>query len=177
MKEIVEEKFKEIFGTEGRFKTYFVPERTEIIGDGDQKIPTTRRKKGVYATIRKREDQILNFYSVDFSEAGIISISLDNIFNNENNSWVKYPREIVTSLKEKGYELEHGFDIVYYENIKKDIETKLPPTLKELTIIILADMFGLKLDNEEIILLGTSTDEERKEEKTYIPTGEKLQIL
>ena len=44
MKEIVEEKFKEIFGTEGRFKTYFVPERTEIIGDGDQKIPTTRRK-------------------------------------------------------------------------------------------------------------------------------------
>ena len=43
------EKFKEIFGTEGRFKTYFVPERTEIIGDGDQKIPTTRRKKGVYS--------------------------------------------------------------------------------------------------------------------------------
>ncbi len=33
MKELVEEKFKEIFGTEGRFKTYFVPAKVNIVGE------------------------------------------------------------------------------------------------------------------------------------------------
>lgn len=33
MKEIVEAKFKEIFGTEGRFKTYFAPGKVNLLGD------------------------------------------------------------------------------------------------------------------------------------------------
>ena len=76
MKELVEEKFKEIFGTEGRFKTYFVPAKVNIVEEDEdykgEMAPKTRAKKGVCATIREREDRILNFYSVNFSEAGII---------------------------------------------------------------------------------------------------------
>ena len=32
-KDIVEAKFKEIFGTEGKFKTYFAPGRVNLIGE------------------------------------------------------------------------------------------------------------------------------------------------
>ena len=33
MREIIEEKFKEIFGTEGRIKIYFAPGRVNLIGE------------------------------------------------------------------------------------------------------------------------------------------------
>ena len=134
MKELVEEKFKEIFGTEGRFKTYFVPAKVNIVEEDEdykgEMAPKTRAKKGVCATIREREDRILNFYSVNFSEAGIISISIDNVAYNENETWVKYPKEIILSLKEEGYELKHGFDIVYYENIVTDNRKDILKILK-----------------------------------------------
>lgn len=37
MKEIVEAKFKEIFGTEGRFKTYFSPGEVNLLGDNTER--------------------------------------------------------------------------------------------------------------------------------------------
>ena len=134
--------------------------------------PKTRAKKGVCATIREREDRILNFYSVNFSEAGIISISIDNVAYNENETWVKYPKEIILSLKEEGYELKHGFDIVYYENIVTDNRKDI---LKILTAIVLKDMYNLDINNETIETLEQKTDEEDEEEGKLL-TGEKLQI-
>lgn len=176
MKELVEEKFKEIFGTEGRFKTYFVPAKVNIVEEDEdykgEMAPKTRAKKGVCATIREREDRILNFYSVNFSEAGIISISIDNVVYNENETWVKYPKEIILSLKEKGYELKHGFDIVYYENIVTDNRKDI---LKILTAIVLKDMYNLDINNETIETLEQKTDEEDEDEGKLL-TGEKLQI-
>ena len=48
MKELVEEKFKEIFGTEGRFKTYFVPAKVNIVEEDEnykgEMAPKTDRK-------------------------------------------------------------------------------------------------------------------------------------
>ena len=115
MRELVEEKFKEIFGTEGRFKTYFVPAKVNIVEEDEdykgEMAPKTRAKKGVCATIREREDRILNFYSVNFSEAGIISISIDNVAYNENETWdseVRLMSEIKTNFDMAIKMIENG---------------------------------------------------------------------
>ena len=72
MKEIVEEKFKEIFGTEGRFKTYFAPGRVNLIGEhtdynGGHVFPCALTL-GTYATVRQREDRnVILYYSLQYN--------------------------------------------------------------------------------------------------------------
>ena len=66
MRKEIETKFKEIFGQEGKIKTYFAPGRVNLIGEhtdynGGHVFPCALTI-GTYATVRKREDNIVNFY-------------------------------------------------------------------------------------------------------------------
>lgn len=166
MKEFIETKFKEIFGTEGRFKTFFAPGRVNLIGEhtdynGGHVLPCALTM-GIYATVRVREDKILNFYSTNFDELGIISSSIDCLGYNENEYWVNYPKGVIAILKAEGYNIDHGFDIVYHGTIPNGAGLSSSAALEILTISILKDMFNLEIDNEKMALLG------QKVEKEYI---------
>lgn len=158
MKEIVETKFKEIFGTEGRFKTYFAPGRVNLIGEhtdynGGHVFPCALTM-GTYATVREREDKILNFYSMNFDDLGILTSSIDNLIYNENENWINYPKGVIWALKNEGYNIDHGFDIVYYGTIPNGAGLSSSASLEVLTGFILKDMFKLDMDNTKIALIG-----------------------
>ena len=158
MKEIVETKFKEIFGTEGRFKTYFAPGRVNLIGEhtdynGGHVFPCALTM-GTYATVREREDKILNFYSMNFDDLGILTSSIDNLVYNENENWINYPKGVIWALKNEGYNIDHGFDIVYYGTIPNGAGLSSSASLEVLTGFILKDMFKLDMDNTKIALIG-----------------------
>ena len=162
MKEIVEAKFKEIFGTEGRFKTYFAPGRVNLIGEhtdynGGHVFPCALTM-GTYATVREREDKILNFYSINFDELGIISSSIDNLVYNENENWINYPKGVIWALKNAGYDINHGFDIVYYGTIPNGAGLSSSASLEILTAFILKDMFKLDIDNTKMALIGQKAE-------------------
>lgn len=158
MKEIVETKFKEIFGTEGRFKTYFAPGRVNLIGEhtdynGGHVFPCALTM-GTYATVREREDKILNFYSMNFDDLGILTSSIDNLVYNENENWINYPKGVIWALKNEGYNINHGFDIVYYGTIPNGAGLSSSASIEVLTGFILKDMFKLDMDNTKIALIG-----------------------
>lgn len=158
MKEIVETKFKKIFGTEGRFKTYFAPGRVNLIGEhtdynGGHVFPCALTM-GTYATVREREDKILNFYSMNFDDLGILTSSIDNLVYNENENWINYPKGVIWALKNEGYNIDHGFDIVYYGTIPNGAGLSSSASLEVLTGFILKDMFKLDMDNTKIALIG-----------------------
>ena len=162
MKEIVEAKFKEIFETEGRFKTYFAPGRVNLIGEhtdynGGHVFPCALTM-GTYATVREREDKILNFYSINFDELGIISSSIDNLVYNENENWINYPKGVIWALKNAGYDINHGFDIVYYGTIPNGAGLSSSASLEILTAFILKDMFKLDIDNTKMALIGQKAE-------------------
>lgn len=177
MKEIVEDKFKEIFGTEGKIKTYFVCEEVKSESDENSQNLSNEKANGIYATVREREDRNLNFYFMNFSDIGIISFSIDNIANNENECWVKYPKELILRLKNQGYNLDHGFDIVYYLGIKDESENKLPEILKTITANVIEDIFNFNIDNNNVVE-ETESDMEKTNMSgnTTINLGEKLKI-
>ncbi len=157
MKEIVESKFKEIFGTEGRYRTYFAPGRVNLIGEhtdynGGHVFPCALTM-GTYATVREREDKILNFYSINFDELGIISSSIENLVYNENENWINYPKGVIWALKDEGYNIDHGFDIVYYGTIPNGAGLSSSASLEVLTAFLLKDMFKLEIDNTKIALV------------------------
>jgi len=162
MKTIVEDKFKEIFGTEGRFKTYFAPGRVNLIGEhtdynGGHVFPCALTM-GTYATVREREDRILNFYSINFDELGIISSSIDNLVYNQNENWINYPKAVIWAMKDAGYDINHGFDIVFYGTIPNGAGLSSSASLEVLTAFILKDMFKLDIDNTKIALIGQKAE-------------------
>ncbi len=161
-KELVEERFKEIFGTEGRFKTYFAPGRVNLIGEhtdynGGHVFPCSLTI-GTYATVREREDNIINFYSINFDELGIMSSSIDHLVYNENEKWINYPKGVIWALKDEGYEINHGFDIVYYGTIPNGAGLSSSASIEVLTAYILKDMFKLHIDNVKIALIGQKAE-------------------
>lgn len=164
MKELVEEKFKEIFGTEGRIKTYFAPGRVNLIGEhtdynGGHVFPCVLTL-GTYATVRNREDRNINIYSTNFEETGLITISLDNLKNSENEGWSRYIKGAVWSTIQQVGNLEHGFDIVYGGNIPIGTGLSSSASLEVLTVFILNDMFKLKLDLTTIAKIAQKAEKE-----------------
>lgn len=169
MKEIVEAKFKEIFGTEGRYKTYFAPGMVNLMGDntehnGGYTLSYTV-KRGTYATVREREDRIINFYSANVEELGILSFSIDNLVlvYDPDEKWINYPKSIILTLKNEGFNIDHGFDIVYYTDIPKGIGLSLVASIEELTANIMNDIYSLDIDNGKIASICQKAEKEYME--------------
>lgn len=164
MKDLIEEKFKEIFGTEGRMKTYFAPGRVNLIGEhtdynGGHVFPCALTL-GTYATVRNREDRNINLYSINFEKAGLITISLDNLKITENESWTKYIKGAIYATIEQVGNIEHGFDIVYGGNLPIGTGVSSSASLEVLTVFILNDMLKLKLDLTEIAKIAQRAESE-----------------
>lgn len=162
MKEEIEAKFKEIFGPEGRIKTYFAPGRVNLIGEhtdynGGHVFPCALTM-GTYATVRKREDNILNFYSTNFDELGILSSSLENLTYNQRDNWTNYPKGVIWALKDENYEIKTGFDIVFSGTIPNGAGLSSSASLEVLTAFILNDMFKLDLDLTKMALIGQKAE-------------------
>lgn len=169
MKEIVEAKFKEIFGTEGRYKTYFAPGMVNLMGDntehnGGYTLSYTV-KRGTYATVREREDRIINFYSANVEELGILSFSIDNLVlvYDPDEKWINYPKSIISTLKNEGFNIDHGFDIVYYTDIPKGIGLSLVASIEVLTANIMNDIYSLDIDNGKIASICQKAEKEYME--------------
>ena len=162
MKEEIEAKFKEIFGIEGRIKTYFAPGRVNLIGEhtdynGGHVFPCALTM-GTYATIRKRDDNIMNFYSINFDEFGIISSSLENLIYNQKDNWTNYPKGVIWALKDEGYVIDKGFDIVYCGTIPNGAGLSSSASIEVLTAFILNDIFKLNLDLTKMALIGQKAE-------------------
>ena len=72
------EKFKEIFGEGGDIRVYFAPGRVNLIGEhtdynGGHVFPCALTI-GTYGVARKRDDQTLRFYSVNFERLAYWSL-------------------------------------------------------------------------------------------------------
>ena len=162
MREIIEEKFKEIFGTEGRIKIYFAPGRVNLIGEhtdynGGHVFPCSLTL-GTYAAVRKREDRNVNLYSTNFEKTGIATISLDNLKPTENEGWTKYVKGAIWAVMEQIGDIEHGFDIVYGGNLPIGTGLSSSSCIEVLTLYIIKDMFKLKLDATQIALMAQKAE-------------------
>ena len=109
--------FVEKFGEEATGE-YFAPGRINLIGEhtdynGGYVFPASITI-GTYGLAKKREDQKVRLYSENFPEKGIIEFDLSNLDYDKAHDWTNYPKGMVRFLKEAGYPIEQGFEVVYY---------------------------------------------------------------
>jgi galactokinase len=154
--------FQSIFDTNELPRTFFAPGRINLIGEhtdynGGHVFPASI-SYGTYALGQKRADQKLRFYSLNFPEIGIIEADLSDLSFNEADNWANYPKGMLLYIREAGYEVTQGADILYYGNIPNGAGLSSSASIELATGVLLDGLFDLKMDRIPMIQLGQQVE-------------------
>lgn len=151
--------FEEKFGGEGDIRSYFAPGRVNLIGEhtdynGGHVFPCALTI-GTYMIARKREDDKLRFYSMNFESVGVVESSLEELDPNSEKNWTGYPKGVIWTFIQKGYTINTGFDMVLFGNIPNGSGLSSSASVELVTGVMLRDMFGYdELTNTDLALYG-----------------------
>ncbi len=152
------DKFTELYGGQGEIRLYFAPGRVNLIGEhtdynGGHVFPCALTI-GTYALVRKRTDDQLRFYSLNFEQNGITESSVSDFHPQEEKNWTSYPKGVMWAFTERGMGLPQGMDILVWGNIPAGSGLSSSASLEVLTGFFLRDLFGFDVSNEELAKIG-----------------------
>ena len=158
MKEKVLQEFARVFGSSDDAKVYFAPGRVNMIGEhtdynGGHVFPCALTI-GTYGVARKRNDNKLCFYSMNFEKLGVVESSLDDLVPSKEAGWTNYPKGVIWAFREKGMVVNCGMDILLYGNIPNGSGLSSSASVEVLTGYILRDLFGFDVSNQDLALIG-----------------------
>ena len=137
----------------------FAPGRVNLIGEhtdynGGHVFPCALTI-GTYAAVAKRDDRMVQFYSVNQDRFGVYGVSLDDVETiNEKAGWTNYPIGVIWAFAKRGFKLDKGFDMVINGNIPNGSGLSSSASLEVLTGFILRDIYGFDVTNQDIALIG-----------------------
>lgn len=158
MKEKMLAKFAEVFGNVNGVDVYFAPGRVNLIGEhtdynGGHVFPCALTI-GTYGAARKRNDNKLRFYSMNFEHLGVIESSLDDLKPYREANWTNYPKGIMWAFGERGMNMDCGLDLMLFGNIPNGSGLSSSASVEVLTGFILRDLFGFDVTNQDLALIG-----------------------
>ena len=158
MKEKILTRFAEVFGDNDGCRVYFAPGRVNMIGEhtdynGGHVFPCALTI-GTYGVARKREDNKLRFYSMNFEQKGIIESSLEDLKPAKEADWTNYPKGVMWAFEGRGMKLPCGMDLMLYGTIPNGSGLSSSASVEVLTGFILRDFFGFDVTNQDLALIG-----------------------
>lgn len=158
MKDMVLKKFEEVFGNSGGANVYFAPGRVNLIGEhtdynGGHVFPCALTI-GTFGAARRRADNKLRFYSMNFEGLGVIESSLEELVPSKEAGWTNYPKGVMWAFGQKGMKLPAGMDLLLYGNIPNGSGLSSSASVEVLTGYILRDFFGFDVTNQDLALIG-----------------------
>ncbi|WP_405196567.1 galactokinase [Virgibacillus necropolis] len=158
------QEFQNIFQTEHMPSIFFAPGRINLIGEhtdynGGHVFPACL-SFGTYAVGRKRTDQKLRFYSMNFQDTGIIETDLADLSYNEAQTWANYPKGMISYIQESGHAIESGADILFYGNIPNGAGLSSSASIEMATGVLLEGLFDFRIDRVRMIQLGQQVENE-----------------
>ena len=155
--------FAKVFGVEADH-TFFSPGRINLIGEhtdynGGHVFPAAI-SLGTYGAARKRDDQLLRFFSGNFEEKGIIEVSLENLHFEPEHNWTNYPKGVLHFMQEAGHTIDRGMDVYVYGNIPNGSGLSSSASLELLTGVIAEKFFDLQLERLDLVKIGKLTENE-----------------
>lgn len=149
--------FQSTFGS-GSYRSFFAPGRINLIGEhtdynGGHVFPCAITY-GTYALAAKRTDRMIRMYSVNFPDKGIVECPLDDLAYRSEDDWANYPKGMIAALKERGYVIEEGLDLLIYGNIPNGAGLSSSASIEMVTGVMLEALFNLKIDRIDMVKLG-----------------------
>lgn len=157
MKQELIKSFREIFG-EKEPELFFAPGRVNLIGEhtdynGGHVFPCALTI-GTYGAARRNGEKVLRFYSLNFKELGVIEVGLENLVYRKEDDWANYPKGVIKTLKDKGYQIEEGLDMLYCGNIPNASGLSSSASVEVLTGFIVRELFHLDISLVDIALVS-----------------------
>ncbi len=154
-------KFKELFGEDYDEHVYFAPGRVNLIGEhtdynGGHVFPCAL-KIGTYAVVSKRNDHKLCMYSFNRDE-DLIEVDLENITYKKEQKWTNYVLGVIDTLKQNGYLVTQGFNLVVSGNIPIQSGLSSSASLEVLTGYLLRDLYHFDFDDVKLALFSQQAE-------------------
>lgn len=155
----LKKQFAEIFGDGDGIRTFFAPGRVNLIGEhtdynGGHVLPCAL-SFGTYLLARKREEGKLRFYSLNFSDMGIVEWKTDGLKYRKEAGWTNYPAGVAWALQGRGFRIPGGLDVLVWGDIPAGAGLSSSASLEVVTGLALKEMFGfLELTMTDLALIG-----------------------
>ncbi|MBS4208266.1 galactokinase [Bacillus sp. FJAT-50079] len=156
--------FIEQFGKNESAQVFFAPGRVNLIGEhtdynGGHVFPCALNV-GTTVIARKRNDRQLRFYSLNFSELGIIEGSIDGLTYKEEDDWANYPKGVMAIFQEKGLKLDAGLDLLYDGNIPNGAGLSSSASIEMATAVMLNKLFACNQEMIELVKIAQKAENE-----------------
>ncbi|TXC89456.1 galactokinase [Metabacillus litoralis] len=165
MKKQLLEEFTNIFKKAEGVRAFFAPGRVNLIGEhtdynGGHVFPCALTF-GTYALISKRNDRKVQFYSTNFPDIGVISLSLDDTLTlNKEHDWANYPKGVINEFFKKGIKLEQGFDMLFYGNIPNGAGLSSSASVELATAVALQAIYETDFSRVELVKMSQRAENE-----------------
>ncbi|MFN4213477.1 galactokinase [Exiguobacterium sp.] len=138
-------------------RTFFAPGRINLIGEhtdynGGHVFPCAITF-GTYGLVRKREDNLIRVYSLNFENVGVVSFPVTDESYASAHDWANYVKGVVALLRKDGHDVG-GFDFLLAGNIPNGAGLSSSASLELVTAFMINDVYGLKLDKLDLVHLG-----------------------
>ncbi|MCM3363778.1 galactokinase [Niallia sp. MER TA 168] len=149
---------------ETRIRTFFAPGRVNLIGEhtdynGGHVFPCAL-SIGTTAIVRKRSDRMIQFYSTNFPNLGVIKISLDNLVYDQGDDWANYPKGVIAILAQHGYKLDSGFDVLYEGAIPNGAGLSSSASIEVVTAIMINEIYSFAIDRISLVKMCQQAENE-----------------
>lgn len=150
--------FYEAFGPGTEPRVFFASGRVNLIGEhvdynGGHVLPCALTM-GTWGLLRRRTDDRLRFYSLNFPQAGVLEGTLSSVRFHERNQWTNYVLGMLFALRERGIVLNSGFELLIYGNIPNGSGLSSSASLEVVAGAAFRACYDLDLTNVELALLG-----------------------
>ena len=138
----------------------FTPGRVNLIGEhidynGGLVLPFAITK-GTYLLVSKRNDKIINCYSKNFDNLGIISFNIDAYEKGSN--WADFVKGAIYELKKLGYSLPFGLDLTFLGTIPTSSGLSSSASLEVLIFNCFKQIYNIDISDEKIALLSQAIE-------------------
>ncbi|AGT32461.1 galactokinase [Geobacillus genomosp. 3] len=158
----LKQQFIELFGGLGEgIRTFFAPGRVNLIGEhtdynGGHVLPCAL-EIGTYALVRQTDKPLVRFYSQNFPETGVITVSYGDLSYRSEHGWANYPKGILAAFQALGSP-ETGLDILYYGTIPNGAGLSSSASIELVTAVMLNKLFGRGLDQLELVKMSQNVE-------------------
>ena len=149
----IRQKFNEIFEGDPEV-TGRAPGRANIIGEhtdynGGFVLPIGI-DKNIYTAASRREDDIVNIFSLDFNESA--SFNINELKFDKTKLWVNYPKGVISELISADFKIS-GFNMVFGGDIPVAVGLSSSAALECAVAVTLKKLNRLKIDKMEMVKL------------------------
>ncbi|OGX79650.1 galactokinase [Exiguobacterium sp. SH31] len=148
---------------EGATHQFFAPGRINLIGEhvdynGGHVFPAAITF-GTYMLVRKRDDRMCRFYSINFESQGVIETSIDRLTYREEDGWANYPKAMLHYLMSHGV-ITEGVDCLYYGNIPNGAGLSSSASIELVSGYAFNELYAFGLSPLELVKLGQRAENE-----------------